>query len=443
LMVENELIQKYGEERALRSGFKVKTSLDLSLQQYAENSVKTHVADLAGDNVSNGAAVVMDPKTGEVLALVGSADWNNPDFGKVNIATSLRQPGSSFKPIVYATALENQAITSATVLDDSKTTFPGNYTPHDYDHQYWGKILPRVALSNSRNIPAVEVLQMTGIPQVLQKAQDFGITSLGDPSDYGLSLALGAGEVQLLQLTDAYTTFANGGQRNPTTLILSITDKAGNTIYTYQPDPVTVIDPAVAYIIASILSDARARAREFGSVLNISRTAAVKTGTTENFRDAWTMGFTPQVTVGVWVGNNNGSLMDSVAGSLGAAPIWRDLMTEYLSDKPIENFTKPDGIVAYPICTSQGLIARDSSTSSASLEYFINGTQPSGYCSAPTASPSASVSPSLSPTPSDTASPTPTTDSSQNDNGDNDTDKKDDNNGVIHLNPPPPNFLNH
>lgn len=393
LMVRDELIKKYGEEKIIRSGFKVRTSIDLSLQKFAEQDVADNVKKLAGDNVSNGAAVVMDPKNGEILAMVGSVDWNNPKFGKVNVATSPRQPGSSFKPIVYSLAMLDGDITPATVLSDTPTTFPGDYKPLDYDKRFRGPVTVRRALSNSLNIPAVEVMEKVGVPSVLNWAQQLGITTLGDDaSQYGLSLVLGAGEVKLIDLTGVYATFADNGIHNDPTSVLSIQNKEGQTIYTYQPKNEEVMGPQVPFLISSILSDNNARAEEFGNTLTISRTAAVKTGTTENYRDAWTMGYTPQVVVGVWVGNNDGESMDTVAGSLGAAPIWKDLMEHYLVDKPVLAFTPPNGVVEVSIC---GLGFAGSASASAHSEYFLTGTQPAQSCIIPhtIAGPNASITP--------------------------------------------------
>ncbi|MCL4440603.1 MAG: transglycosylase domain-containing protein, partial [Firmicutes bacterium] len=277
LMVRNELVKKYGEEQISRAGLQVKTTLDLSLQEFAEQAVADQVAKLAPDNVSNGAAVVIDPKTGEVLALVGSKNWYDTKDGKVNVATSLRQPGSSFKPVYYSAALDKGLITPVTVLQDVPTTFPGNYRPHDYDNKFRGPVTVRRALANSLNVPSVQVLSKLGITPALQQAENLGITTLGtDASKYGLSLGLGAGEVKLLELTDAYATFADNGEYNPTADILQITDKNSRTIYTYQPNPQQAVSPQASFLISSILSDSKTRAEEFGNTLDIPIPAAAK-----------------------------------------------------------------------------------------------------------------------------------------------------------------------
>lgn len=409
LYVKNELIKKYGEERISRSGFQVRTSIDISWQEYAENVVANQVAALAGNKVTNGAAVVIDPKTGEIKAMVGSKDWYNTEFGKVNIITSTRQPGSSFKPIVYSNALTRRLITPATLLKDKPTTFPGNYKPLDYDKRFRGEVTVRRALANSLNIPAVEVMQMVGVPEVLDWAKDLGISTLGDdPSNYGLSLVLGTGAVKPLELTNAYAVFANHGLENEPTAILQIKDKAGKDIYTYTPRNDDVLDPGVAFQISSILSDNIARAEEFGRALNISRPAAVKTGTTEDYRDAWTIGYTPSLVVGVWVGNNDNKPMDQIAGSLGAAPIWRSLMEHYLADTPIEKFEAPTDIESLPICRNNGYLLRNkAATSSAMIEYFLPGTGPTRTCG------SGSIDGTTQPTPSGSITPSPTQDISE------------------------------
>lgn len=380
ILVRKELIDEYGEEHISRSGFRVKTSLDLDLQEYAEGVVAQQVQKLASNNVSNGAAVVMDTKTGEVLALVGSKDWYNSEYGKLNVAAdSNRSPGSAFKPIIYAAALEKKIITPASVLHDRPTTFQGNYKPQNYDRRFRGSVLVRRALANSLNVPAVEVMQKVGVSDGLEFGKRLGLTTLKDPSNYGLSLVLGTAEVSLLELTNAYATFANNGIKNDIATIISITDKREKEIFHLEPEKEQVLDSTVAFLISSILSDNRARAEVFGSALTVSRPAAVKTGTAEDYEDALTIGYTPSIAVGVWVGNNDGKAMDRIAGSLGAAPIWRLLIEEASADTPVERFTPPSGVTSRSICGFNGLIVRNA-TSSALLEYFISGTEPTRYC---------------------------------------------------------------
>lgn len=390
LMVQDELINKYGEETVARSGLKVTTTLDLAYQRYSEKIVQNQVITLTPNRVTNGAAVVMDPKTGEVLALVGSRDWHYPGFGQVNVAISPRQPGSSFKPIYYSAALEQEIITPATILQDKPTNFGGGYKPKDYDGRYRGPVTVRRALANSLNIPSVQVMKNLGVPAAVDQAQKYGITTISSPSNYGLSLALGAGEVRLLDMVGAYSILANNGKKNEVTDILQIDDKFGKTIYRYQPQPKEVLSPNAAFLISSILSDNATRAEAFGNTLNISRPAAVKTGTTENYRDAWTLGYTPSLTVGAWVGNNDGTSMDNVAGSLGAAPIWKQLMEHFLADTPIEKFITPDQtILLYNCRTISTTEQPDPSDPKKKIktkkvisyqEYFMPGTVP-GNCS--------------------------------------------------------------
>ncbi|MDO8583546.1 MAG: transglycosylase domain-containing protein [bacterium] len=396
IMVRNELLTKYSEQQLALSGLKIKTTIDLDLQAFAETTVGENVKNLAGNGVTNAAAIALDPKTSEILALVGSASWFNQDFGKINMAVAPRQSGSAFKPIVYAKAFEDRLITPGTVLKDAPTDFDGGYKPKNYDGKYRGNLLPRRALANSINVPAVAVMQKVGVVNAVNFANNLGIKSLKDPSNYGLSIVLGAGEVPLLELTNAYAVFANGGILNPAVAILEIRNKSNQVIYHFTLSPQKVLDTDVAFLISSILSDNDARAEVFGNALTIERPAAVKTGTTENYRDALTVGYTPSLVVGVWVGNSDNRPMDQVAGSLGAAPIWRSIITDFLRDKPIENFEVPNDMRNISICSNNGGQVR-TATSSAYNEFFLPGTEPQGYCNG---------SASLSPVPSQITTPT-------------------------------------
>ncbi len=415
IMVRDQLVKQYGEGWISEAGIKVRTTLDLDWQKFAEDTVAKQVKNLKGNNVSNGAAVVLDPKTSEVRALVGSRSWTEDSFGKVNIATSPRPPGSAFKPIVYIRAFEKNIITPATILKDEPTSFANfdetkffarfpsraaaaanlandpnaYYKPVDYDRKYRGPVTVRRALSNSLNIPAVAVLKKIGIEETLNSAKNLGITTLKGPENYGLALVLGTAEVKLLELTNVYAVFANKGYYNEPSLILDITDKQGNIIYRQSPKPRLAVEEKYAFLISSILSDNKARTEIFGTALNISRPAAVKTGTTEDFKDAWTIGYTPSLVAGVWVGNNFGEKMDGIAGSLGAAPIWKSLMEKFLAGTPVEKFEPPSGVVKVDICNSKP--AAKIATSSA--EYFIKGTEPLQKCLAlpPTATPGANT----------------------------------------------------
>ena len=404
IMVRDQLIEKYGEEEVIRSGFKVKTTLDSKWQKYAQKVVAEQVDKLKPNRVSNGSAVVIDPKTGEIRVLVGSKDWHDEKYGKVNIALSERPSGSSFKPIVYIRAFEKNILSTNTILKDQPTAFanfdevkyfasyPNRnvalaalktdpnafYKPQNYDRKFRGAVTVRKALSNSLNVPAVEVMKAVGVEDTLDFAKKLGLSTLKGPSDYGLSLVLVTADVKLLELTNVYATLANNGQQNTPTSILEIEDKYGQQIYKYHPKNERLIDEKYTFLISSILSDNKARSEMFGNILNISRMAAVKTGTTEDYKDAWTMGYTPDLTIGVWVGNNFGEPMDRVAGSLGAAPIWKSLMEEFLKGTPVLTFEPPLGVVKGTGCGIN--LSQRVATSSAVTDYFIEGTQPKLKC---------------------------------------------------------------
>lgn len=385
LMIQDMLIDEFGEQDIAQSGFTVKTTMDLKLQAAAQNAVETQVNRLKGSNVSNGAAVAIDPKTGEILALVGSYDWEDEETGRINMAIRPRQPGSSFKPIIYGKALEKRLITPSTQLKDEAVSF-GNYRPRNYSNTFRGEVLTRFALANSLNIPAVHVMNMLGVKNGIEAARDLGITSLSDDIDYGLPLVLGTAEVPLVEMTNAYATYANEGEWNKYTLFTQILDKNDRKVMESDKKNNRALPASVAYLISSILSDNKIRSETFGTALNISRLAAVKTGTTEDYRDALTIGYTPQLAVGVWIGNNDNSPMTSVAGSLGAAPIWRQIMEAGLSGKPIEKFRQPSGVSQEEVCFEDGLKI-EFATSSAYTEFFLNGTQPTKICSIPTPTP--------------------------------------------------------
>ncbi|KKS98152.1 MAG: 1A family penicillin-binding protein [Candidatus Gottesmanbacteria bacterium GW2011_GWA2_43_14] len=377
--VKSLLIDMYGEDTVIRNGFQVTTSLDLSLQEEAQNILSGHVDRLAPQNVENGGLVVIKPSTGEILAMVGSYDWNNETFGKFNVVFSKRQPGSAFKPVVYTKAFM-EGFKTTDILHDRPTDF-GNYSPKNYDNRFRGDVTLRRALANSLNIPAVELLSMIGVDAALSLAGDLGITSLTEAERYGLSLTLGGGEVELFELTRAYGIFSQMGNSVPSHFFLEIKDKFGNLIYAYNPQTLIedkiftnselsdyesvmkekningsgskrIIREKYAYLTTDILSDSFARAEIFGSVsaLNLSRQAAVKTGTTDDYRDAWTIGYTPDLVTGVWIGNNDNRPMSRVAGSVGAAPIWHDVMEAAHRRLPQNNFSEPSGIIRLAVC---------------------------------------------------------------------------------------------
>ncbi len=330
---------------------------------------------------SNAGAVAVDPTNGEVRALVGSADWTNPDWGKVNMATTARQPGSSFKSIYYSGALADGTITPATILHDKLTDFGGGYKPLDADKKFRGDVTVRSAISQSLNIPSVEVLQKYGISNGVKTAKQLGITTLDENKNYGLSLALGSAEVPLLQMTNAYAAFANQGQQYDTTIINSIKNKFDATIFTANEKPHTAMSASGAFLISNILSDNNARAPIFGSSLTVpGRTAAVKTGTTDDSRDAWTIGYTPQMVVGVWVGNNNNAIMKN-GGSGMAGPIWINAMKQALSGVPNTPFTVPSGVIQKPVCYGSYGLASTSGTNTYN-EYFLSSALPTATCNA-------------------------------------------------------------
>lgn len=380
-MVLNELINKYGEEKALRSGYQVATSIDLEIQAIVRDSVASNIANIQRNGGTNAAAVVINPTNGEVRALVGSADWNNDEWGKVNMVTTKRQPGSSFKPIYYAAALADGVITPSTVWKDERTDFGGGYVPLNADRRWHGDVTTRNAIAMSLNIPSVKIMQQYGIDQSIAAARNLGISTLDESQNYGLSLSLGSAEIPLMEMTNAYAAFANQGQQFSPTLIRSVSDKFNKTIFSSNAKPKQAINKEGAYLISNILSDANARAPIFGNALTISgQTTAVKTGTTNDNRDAWTIGYTPEYAMGVWVGNNDNSEM--LNGGVGmAGPIWRNGLTNILQGKPRVEFERPSGIVERSVCRSNGGLAIRSG-SGTYTEVFMAGALPTETCNA-------------------------------------------------------------
>jgi 1A family penicillin-binding protein len=360
--VRQLLEQKYGSAVLYQSGLQVYTTLDPRLQGIAERAAREQVAAMADKHATNAALVAIRPITGEILAMLGSVDFSNPEIdGQVNVALRLRQPGSAIKPVTYAAAFE-KGWTPATLLMDVPTEFPDGanppYKPTNYDEKFHGPVLVRTALGSSYNIPAVKTLQYVGLPVFLEMAHRLGIYSLNRP-DYGLSLTLGGGDVTLLELTGAYAAFANGGRRVPPVAVLRIVDNYGRVIEEYHPpEGQQIISPPHAYLITSILSDNEARTPAFGpnSVLKLSRPAAAKTGTTNDWRDNWTVGYTPDLVAGVWVGNSDNTPMARISGVAGAGPIWHNFMEEALADTPPREFTRPEGIETIEICADSGTV---------------------------------------------------------------------------------------
>jgi len=352
MYVKEMLGEKYGEKMIEQEGLKIYTTLDLYKQKIAEEVIATQAEKNEKNyEATNAALISLDPKTGQILAMVGSRDYFNDEIdGQVNVTTSPRQPGSSLKPVVYAAAFL-RGYTPDTVLYDVVTNFsvdPNNpYEPHNYDSKEHGPVTIRKALAGSLNIPAVKTIYLAGIDNVLNLAADFGYTTLSDRSRFGLSLVLGGGEVKLIEHANAYSVFAREGLINPIAAILKIEDKNGKVIEEFKkPEEKRVLDPKVARMVNGILSDNSARAYIFGenNWLTLgSRPIAAKTGTTNDYHDAWTMGYTPSIVTGVWVGNSDNTAMKRGAdGSVVAAPIWHDFMQKVLGDTPVEEFRTPE-----------------------------------------------------------------------------------------------------
>lgn len=354
MYVRAQLAQKYGERTVSQGGLKVITSLDLNIQEAAEKIVADNIAKLTALKVGNGAAMVTDPKTGQILAMVGSKDYFDPQGGNYNATTALRQPGSAIKPITYITGFK-EGFTPGTVLLDTPTTFTNPwgqaYSPVNYDGRFHGPTTIRVALGSSYNIPAVKMLGMVGVPAMLQTAKEMGITTLNNPTNYGLSLTLGAGAVKMTDMMSVYGVLASSGIRSKIQPILSVTDSAGNILEEHQTDSGRkVLTSEIAYLITNILADNKARVPAFGpnSLLEIpGHTVAVKTGTSDEKRDNWAFGFTPEYVVGAWVGNNDNSPMNPklASGITGATPIWHDIMIFLVGNQPNKEFQRPANIV--------------------------------------------------------------------------------------------------
>jgi penicillin-binding protein 1C len=375
--IRSVLESQYDSQTIYRSGFTVYTTLDPDLQESAQKIVSDQVASLQDRHATDGALVAIRPATGEILAMVGSADfYNDAISGQVNMAVSPRQPGSSIKPLTYTAAFE-KGWTPATLIWDVPSEFPPSgrsddpapkYVPVNYDGKFHGPVTVRTALANSFNVPAVKTLNFVGVYNdpssgkpdgFVSFARRMGITTLTRP-DYGLALTLGGGDVSLLELTSAFGVFANSGLRIPPVAITRITDYQGKTVYEYQaPKGEQVVRSEHAYLITSILSDNEARTPMFGanSMLNLPFTVAAKTGTTNDFRDNWTLGYTPDLVVGAWVGNADYTPMVNTTGLTGAAPIWSQFMVQAINRLMGGNpssFVRPPGIVDHIICADSG-----------------------------------------------------------------------------------------
>lgn len=355
---------------------KIKTTIDISLQEKIETIIENRITPLEKYNVTNAAAIVVDNKTGEILSLVGSVDYYNKERdGNVNGATALRQPGSALKPFTYILALEN-GYSAASILPDIETHFAttkGDYSPKNYDLKYRGPVRLRIALANSLNVPAVYILSQLGPANLLKFLQNIGFKSLDQESGYyGLGLTLGNGEVKLLELAQAYSTLARLGIFQTLHIVL-------NEPYTNRS---RFFSKETAYIISDILSDDESRRMTFGdsSPLSLPFPVAAKTGTSKNFRDNWTIGYTPEFTVGVWVGNFDASAMHGISGITGAGPIFRDIFIELSKRHELTWFQKPKKIVSKKICPFSGKILNESCSTGID-EIFIRDTEPLLKCS--------------------------------------------------------------
>lgn len=358
---ESFLEDKYGTNAVENGGLKVITTLDINKMQQAQDAINKDIGSVRALGGSNVALVSADPKSGQIYAMLGSYNPTDPNFGAFNVALANRQPGSSFKPFVYATAIANTTSWGpGSTFYDVRTNFGGGYVPRDFSGTFSGVQSMRTALGNSLNIPAVKMLYIAGVANSIKTAHNLGITTLNeDPSHYGLTLVLGSGEVKLNDMVNAYESFANGGMHYAPTPILKVTDP-NNHVLIDNSKPLTpkkVLDPQVAYLIANMLSDNQARTMAFGAnnPLHIAgRTVAAKTGTTSNYNDAWTLGFSPDLVTGVWAGNNNNTPMSAEAADI-AGPIWHDAMVNELASYPAsDTFTEPSGIKTVTLDANTG-----------------------------------------------------------------------------------------
>lgn len=374
--VRDQLVKKYGIAAVERGGLRVITSLDIKIQDMAETVVREEVANASYLNLSNGATIVTTPTNGDILAMVGSKDYFDTNGGNVNVTTAKRQPGSSIKVVTYAAAL-SKGLTAASVIQDAPVTYQikgsSPYSPVNYDGRYYGNVPLRFALANSLNIPAVKVLDHIGIMTMVNFARDMGVTSWDNNREYGLSTTLGGAEVTMLDIATVFGTLANSGVRQDLNPILKITDYQGNVIEEKRPTTGRrVLQEGVAFIMSDILSDPVSRSVAFGMNTPLTipgNSVSVKTGTTDNKRDNWTVGYTSDVVVSVWVGNNDNTPMSQslASGITGAAPIWNRIMTEMVAKYPQKQKTVPSGVVQKE-CYGR-------------YEYFIAGSEQQNSCS--------------------------------------------------------------
>jgi 1A family penicillin-binding protein len=426
MYVREMLEKKYGRARLYHAGFRVYTTLDLNLQRQAEDAAREHIARIREHNATNASIVAISPNSGEILAMVGSVDYFDQAIsGQVNMATALRQPGSTVKPFTYAAAFARGSLSPGSVVMDEPTQFRGAagepYIPRNPDGRFHGPVTVRYALANSLNIPALKVIGDLGVQPMIDLARAMGITSMADARRYGLTVTLGGGEVRLVDLVYAYTPFANGGlqigqpvadprpgsREFEPAAILKVVDAEGRVLEEYSPRPgKRVISPQVAWLITDTLGDDEARADTYGrnSPLTLNRPAAVKTGTTDNFQDSWTVGYTPDLVVGVWVGNANNSPMQQILGVSGAGAVWHDVMTRAHQNIAVRPFPRPPGVVQVAIDPLTGL--RPAPGGPSKLEWFLEAQVPTQWAQ-PAAVATATLAPVRPPTMAPLPTPTP------------------------------------
>jgi len=408
--VKDLLEKEYGLKTVQEGGLRVYTTLDYSIQKEAEKILKEELNKLEDYNVGNGAILVTRPSTGEILSMVGSKDFFEGTYGAYNVTTALRQPGSSIKPLNYAVGLERGLVTPSSMFLDIPTCFtapgqPRGYCPRNYDGAFRGPVQLRFALANSYNIPAVKMLALNGVEEFIASASAFGITTFKDPKNYGLSLTLGGGEVKMIEMAKAFSAFPNQGVVKDTVAILKITDRFGKVLYEYEDNNLKqnirkpleypsflsisgtrVISQATAFLISHILLDNNARAAAFGTdsylVVRGHSGVSVKTGTTDDLRDNWTIGYSPNFLTLVWVGNNDNQPMNPylTSGVTGAAPIWNRVMRKVLENQPDLWPQKPETVAGHEICSLSGNFRSDSNEidkeCNPRFEYYIKGFEP-------------------------------------------------------------------
>lgn len=387
MYIRQLLVNKYGEDVVEKGGLEVTTSLDLSIQEAAEKIVRSEVDKLANLHVGNGSALVINPQTGEILAMVGSKNYFDiENDGNVNVLTSLRQPGSSIKVVNYAYALSN-GFTPSSIIDDSPITFysPGSkpYVPVNYDGKFVGNVSLRSALAQSRNIPAVKILATYGVGKMVDEGQKMGISTWEDPSKYGLSLTLGGGAVTAIDLSKVYSTLSNSGKTPDLLPILEVKNYKGQILEKGVAKTTQSIDSRVAFLLTDILKDNNARAPEFGFnsylVVKDHPEIAVKTGTSNDLRDNWTVGYNQNYLVLTWVGNNDNSPMSHVAsGVTGASPIWNKIMTTILNGQPSIDWNPPTGVSKVNICSLTGTLPCEGCPTK--QEWFLDENKPYKHC---------------------------------------------------------------